>query len=42
VGLYLSREIVQNYGGDISVVSVKDEYTEFTITLPSKEAETNE
>ena len=34
VGLYLSREIVQNHGGDISVVSVKDEYTEFTITLP--------
>ena len=34
VGLYLSREIIQNHGGDISVVSVKDEYTEFTITLP--------
>ena len=34
VGLYLSREIVQNHGGDISVASVKDEYTEFTITLP--------
>ena len=34
VGLYLSREIIQNHGGDISVASVKDEYTEFTITLP--------
>ena len=33
VGLYLSREIIQNHGGDISVQSVKDEYTEFTITL---------
>ena len=36
VGLYLSREIVQNHGGDITVKSVKDEYTEFTITLPYK------
>ncbi len=36
VGLYLSREIIQNHGGDISVESVKDEYTEFTITLPVK------
>ena len=36
VGLYLSREIIQNHGGDISVESVKDEYTEFTITLPIK------
>ena len=35
VGLYLSREIIQNHGGDISVQSVKDEYTEFTITLPN-------
>ncbi len=34
VGLYLSREIIQNHGGDISVTSVKDQYTEFTITLP--------
>ncbi len=36
IGLYLSREIIQNHGGDISVESVKDEYTEFTITLPVK------
>ena len=35
VGLYLSREILQNHGGDISVASMKDEYTEFTITLPA-------
>ena len=34
VGLYLIREIIQNHGGDISVASVQDEYTEFTITLP--------
>ena len=34
VGLYLSREIIQNIGGDISVKSEKDVYTEFTITLP--------
>lgn len=34
VGLYLSREIVQNHGGDIHVESVKDEYSEFVITLP--------
>lgn len=36
VGLYLSREIIQNLGGDISVKSVKDEYTEFTIDIPFK------
>ena len=36
VGLYLSREIIQNHGGDISVASVKEEFTEFTITLPKK------
>lgn len=34
VGLYLSREIIQNLSGDISVKSEKDVYTEFTITLP--------
>ena len=38
VGLYLSREIIQNHGGDISVKSVKDEYTEFTIIIPLKKA----
>lgn len=35
VGLYLSREIAQNHGGDISVRSAKDIFTEFTITLPT-------
>jgi signal transduction histidine kinase len=34
VGLYLSREIIQNHGGDISVKSEKDQFTEFIITLP--------
>ena len=34
VGLYLSHEIIQNYHGDISVNSIKDEFCEFTITLP--------
>ena len=38
VGLYLSREIVQNHGGDIHVKSVKDEYSELTITLPVKKS----
>lgn len=38
VGLYLSREIIQNHSGDISVVSVKDEYTEFIVTLPALKA----
>ena len=33
IGLYLSREIIQNHSGDISVASVKDEYTEFTIKV---------
>ncbi len=34
VGLYLSREIIQNHRGDISVKSVKNEFTEFIIKLP--------
>jgi len=34
VGLYLSREIVQNHGGDITVHSEKNVYTELTITIP--------
>ena len=38
VGLYLSREIVQNHGGDIHVESVKNEYSEFTIVLPTVNA----
>jgi signal transduction histidine kinase len=35
IGLYLSHDIIQNYGGNITVESVKDEYTQFTITLPA-------
>ena len=35
VGLYLSKEIAQNHGGDIAVDSTKDEYTEFTIHIPT-------
>jgi signal transduction histidine kinase len=38
VGLYLSREIVQNHGGDILMKSVKNNYSEFTITLPTPKA----
>jgi signal transduction histidine kinase len=34
VGLYLSHEIVQNHGGDITVKSEKDKFTEFVITIP--------
>ncbi|WP_068688808.1 ATP-binding protein [Culturomica massiliensis] len=33
-GLYLSKEIILNHRGQISVRSEKNEYTEFTITLP--------
>ena len=39
VGLYLSREIIQNHGGDISVVSVQGEYTEVTVTLTKVKGE---
>ena len=38
VGLYLSREIIQNHGGDIQAKSVKDEFSEFTFTLPINKA----
>ena len=34
IGLYLTHEIIQNHKGDISVTSVRDEYTEFAIILP--------
>jgi len=34
IGLYLSRETIQNHGGDISVTSEKNIRTEFVITLP--------
>ena len=39
IGLYLSHDIIQNYGGEITARSVKDEYTEFTITLPIQTAQ---
>jgi signal transduction histidine kinase len=35
VGLYLCHEIVQNHRGTITVQSEKDNFTEFTITLPT-------
>ena len=34
IGLYLSHDVIQNYGGDITVKSIKNEYTDFTVTLP--------
>ena len=34
VGMYLSREIILNHGGNITVQSTKDEYTEFVISIP--------
>ena len=37
IGLYLTHEIIQNHKGDISVASVRNEFTEFTITLPMVE-----
>ena len=34
IGLYLAQQIIQDMAGSISVESVKDEYTKFTISLP--------
>lgn len=34
VGLYLTQQVIQDFNGTISVKSVKDESTEFIITLP--------
>ena len=34
VGMYLSREIILNHGGNIAIKSVKDEYTEVFISIP--------
>ena len=42
VGLYLSREIIQNHSGDITVESALDLYTEFTVTLPAREVKSEE
>ena len=33
VGLYLTKETVQAHDGDVTMESVKDQYTEFTVTL---------
>lgn len=33
VGLYLSQQIIQDFGGNITVHSEKDKYTEFTISF---------
>ena len=41
VGLYLSREIVSNHKGTITVESRKNEYTEFVITLPIRQDESD-
>ena len=38
VGLYLSHEIIQDHGGNLSVESVKDEYSKFTFIIPVKKA----
>jgi signal transduction histidine kinase len=35
IGLYLSHEVLQNHGGDITVESEKDQHTSFTITIPT-------
>lgn len=35
VGLYLSREIIISHGGEITANSLKGEYTEFIIKLPT-------
>ena len=36
VGMYLSREIVLNHGGEITVESKKEVETTFTISLPQE------
>ena len=36
LGLHFAKEIIEKHGGKISVDSVEDEYTEFTVTLPIK------
>ena len=41
VGLYLSREIIQNHHGDIFVESEKDVFTEFTVVFDVEKKEIN-
>jgi signal transduction histidine kinase/DNA-binding response OmpR family regulator/Tfp pilus assembly protein PilF len=38
VGLALTKEIVQLHHGDVKVKSTQDEYTEFIVSLPTKES----
>ncbi|MCD8263038.1 MAG: hypothetical protein LUD02_01855 [Tannerellaceae bacterium] len=40
-GLYLSREIILNHKGTISVKSEKDTYTEFIISIPVQQNDRN-
>ena len=41
VGMYLSREIVLNHGGEILVESTKEVETRFTIVLPMRQKNRN-
>jgi signal transduction histidine kinase len=34
IGLYISREVILNHKGNLTVSSKKDQYSEFTITIP--------
>lgn len=34
VGMYLTREIIENHGGTITLSSEKDQFTEFTVIIP--------
>jgi signal transduction histidine kinase len=36
LGLHFAKELIEKYGGKILVDSIESEYTEFTVTLPSK------
>ena len=35
LGLHFTKELIEKYGGNISVNSIEGEYTEFTVTLPT-------
>lgn len=36
LGLHFAKELIEKYGGKILVDSIENEYTEFTVTLPTK------